>query len=190
MTMSISHNASKLMPIHSSMPAKQYHAEQGTALKDTLTPEQNNTLQQSVDDSIVESDGSTKSNKQIAKDIALMQSGYQQQQKLVAIYMHDSTEDSTASATQNTVQDSSTTLSLTNVYTELYQLHNNTEADITNPSAIDRPNDEENVATVDSVNQLTVSSTANFTQTISNKKLEAYNNLMMPSTSSYLHLSA
>lgn len=146
----------------------------GTDYENLLTPEQKNTLQHNVDDKVAEQIENVKSNFQTAKDIDLMQSYYQQQQKLFDIYTQEGSKAESENSNINAV------LSLTNTYAELYELHQNIKG-----SRHFLPSNEFNSAeTIVAANINTIGNS------FPNKQLDAYNSLMMPSTSSYVHLSA
>jgi len=156
------------------------------SLSDILTPEQKNTVQQGVDDKISEQVDKVKSSYQTAKDVDLMQSYYQQQQKLFDIYLQTSTD----SNIENNTQNASAVSSLTNAYAELYQLHQSIKEGVVQLPGFEVPNDEVGTMPVNSVDQMTQSPIKTVNQSISNKQLDVYNSLMMPSTASYVHLSA
>ena len=131
-----------------------------------------------------------KSNYQTAKDIDLMQSYYQQQQKLFDIYLQKSTDGDTTSSSAQTSENSSAVSALTNTYAELYELHQNVKNGVGQLPAIG--NEHEGIETlpassVTNTNEL-VKSTTN--QPLAHKQVNTYNSLMMPSTASYVHLSA
>lgn len=171
-------------PTHNIQPISS-QAELRSNLNDVLTPEQKNTVQQGTDDKIAEQVENVKSNYQTAKDIDLMQSYYQQQQKLFDIYLQTSTDNTSTSSTQNT----SAVSALTNTYAELYELHKSVKEGVeTLPVTSLNNNDSTNENNISS-NVVSVSSN-NMSSTLSSKQLDAYNSLMMPSTSSYVHLSA
>jgi len=155
-------------------------------LSNILTPEQKNTVQQGVDDKVAEQVENVKSNYQTAKDIDLMQSYYQQQQKLFDIYLQTSIDSNIENGTQNT----SVVSSLTNTYAELYQLHQNVKEGIVALPGIEVPNEDFNIQPIAQLNQTTESPNNTANQASSLKQINAYNSLMMPSTASYVHLSA
>ncbi|KGJ95503.1 hypothetical protein [Colwellia psychrerythraea] len=155
-----------------------------------LTPEQKNTLQQDADDKIAAQVEKVKSNYQTAKDIDLMQSYYQQQQKLFDVYLQTSTDDSAATVESPSVANSSAVSTLTATYAELYQLHQTIKegvGQLPRVSAANQGNETELGNSVIHTNEA-IQSTAS--QSLTNKQLDAYNSLMMPSTASYVHLSA
>ncbi len=159
------------------------------AEKDPLTPEQKNKLQDNVDDKLAEQVENIKSNYQSAKDIELMQAYYQQQQKLLDIYLQSSTESNNESNSQNT----SAVASLINAYTELYQLHKNVKEGVVELPGFEVPTDEVEILPINTssnINQVVEQPANSINQALSHKQMDAYNGLMMPSTSSYLHLSA
>jgi hypothetical protein len=176
------------MQVHPVIPNKPY-GNTNTTLNDILTPEQKNTVQQGVDDKIAEQVDKVKSNYQTAKDIDLMQSYYQQQQKLFDIYLQTSTGSNTESQSQNI----SAVSSLTDTYAELYQLHQSVKEGVVQLPSFELPKDEVETMPVNSTNPMMQSpsnSISSINQSLSNKQLDAYNSLMMPSTASYVHLSA
>jgi len=157
--------------------------------KDILSLEQKNTLQDNIDDKMAEQVANIKSNYQSAKDIDLMQAYYQQQQKLFDIYLQSSTE----SDSENNKQNTSAVASLTNVYTELYQLHQNIKEGVVQLPGFKVPSDEVEIQTINTSNnakQIIEQPANSLNQALSHKQMDAYNSLMMPSTSSYVHLSA
>ena len=114
-------SAQNIQPIAPVIPQPKQHPN----FNDILTPEQKNTVQQGADDKIAEQVENVKSNYQTAKDIDLMQSYYQQQQKLFDIYLQTSTDSDTSSSTVQTTENNSAVSALTNTYAELYELHQN-----------------------------------------------------------------
>ena len=160
-------------------------------LSDILTPEQKNTVQQGADDKIAEQVENVKSNYQTAKDIDLMHAYYQQQQKVFDIYLQTSTGvESTSQSSNNT----SAISTLTDTYAQLYALHQNVKQGVTTLPNIEIEQGEVDVLpsnTFTNPSSNIVDNSANsLGNTLSNKQLDAYNSLMMPSTSSYVHLSA
>ena len=149
-------------------------------------------MQQGADDKIAEQVEQVKSNYQTAKDVDLMQSYYQQQQKLFDIYLQTTTDDTSTSADQNT----SAVSALTNTYADLYALHQNVKQGVGQLPVISA--EHEAMGIEKSIATLPASSVANTNelaknasnQPLSHKQLDAYNSLMMPSTSSYVHFSA
>lgn len=158
---------------------------------DSLTPEQKNTAQKNVDEKITEQVDNIKGNYQTAKDIDLMNSYYTQQQKVVDIYMQTSSEESTTTSTEEN-EGTSAVSALTSAYSELYQIHKEIKGGVGNLPSIDQP---EGIETLPTGAQQTSSQTAeaqgnNVNSALSNKQMDSYNSLMMPSTSSYMHLSS
>ncbi len=172
-------NYLQVQPVTASRP--QDHTRSN--LSNILKPEQENTVQQGVDDKIAEQVENVKSNYQTAKDIDLMQSYYQQQQKLFDIYLQTSTE---GNVNSNSAQASSAVSTLTNTYAELYELHQNVKEGVGNLPTL------EPVETLpeNSLTNALEAATSVANQPSAQKQLDAYNSLMMPSTSSYVHLSA
>jgi hypothetical protein len=162
-------------------------------LNDILTPEQKNTVQHGINDKIAEQVENVKSNYQTAKDIDLMQAYYQQQQKVFDIYLQTSTDVESTSQPTNDINAVST---LTDTYADLYALHQNVKDGVGNLPTVpveqgDIKNYTESTISNDSVNSNTAhNSASSLSGTLSNKQLDAYNSLMMPSTSNYMHLSA
>ena len=157
---------------------------------DLLTPEQKNTVQQGADDKIAEQVENVKSNYQTAKDIDLMQSYYQQQQKLFDVYLQTSTDGNATTATPQLSEKSSAVTTLTNAYAELYQLHQTIKEGVGQLPRVSTAYQGGETVPGNSVTHTNeaIQSTAN--QSLTNKQLDAYNSLMMPSTASYVHLSA
>jgi len=157
--------------------------------REPLSPEQKNKLQDSVDDKLAEQVENIKSNYQSAKNIELMQAYYQQQQKILDIYIQSSSD----SDVENNKQSTNAVASLTHAYTELYQLHQNLKEGVVQLPGIEIPDNEVEILPVSTTTTTArvVEKPANtINQTLSHKQMDAYNGLMMPSTSSYLHLSA
>lgn len=160
-------------------------------LSDILTPEQKNTVQKDVDDKIAEQMANVKSNYQTAKDIDLMHAYYQQQQKLFDVYLQTSTGDN---STTNSTQNSSTISALTNAYAELYELHQNVKDGVSSLPGIKTDQEGLEVLPVNTLlnssSNIGGSSANSLGSVLSQKQVDAYNSLMMPSTTSYVHLSA
>jgi hypothetical protein len=183
-------SASTIQPVMPIMPQPKPESD----FSDILTAEQKNTVQQGADDKIAEQVENVKSNYQTAKDIDLMQSYYQQQQKLFDIYLQTSTDGDTSPSFSQISENNSAVLALTNTYAELYKLHQTVKNGVGQLPSID--NEHEGIATlpassVANTNIYTnevVKSTSN--QSLAYKQVDAYNSLMMPSTASYVHLSA
>lgn len=165
-------------------------AEPRQNFSDILTSEQKNTVQQGADAKIAEQVEKVKSNYQTAKDIDLMQSYYQQQQKFFDIYLQTSTESNAATGTTRGDENSSAVLALTATYDELYQLHKAVKEGVTQLQGVGKTYQGTETLPVHSVlhTNETINSASN--QSLTNKQLDAYNSLMTPSTSSYVHLSA
>lgn len=157
-----------------------------------LTPEQKNTIQQGADDKIAEQVENVKSNYQTAKDIDLMQSYYQQQQKLFDVYLQTSTDGNTASSSTQKNENTSAVSALTNAYADLYQIYQTIKEGVGQLPGVGIKHEEiekspENSVASTSNNEAIISASL---QPLARKQLDAYNSLMMPSTSSYVHLSA
>jgi len=157
---------------------------------DILTPEQKNTVQQGTDDKIAEQVENVKSNYQTAKDIDLMQSYYQQQQKLFDIYLQTSTGADTSSSTIQMSKNGSAVSALTNTYAELYEIHQNVKNGVGQLPTIDGEHEEVVTLPASSVTNINEAVKSVNNQPLANKQVDAYNSLMMPSTASYVHLSA
>ncbi|PKG83799.1 hypothetical protein CXF85_09880 [Colwellia sp. 75C3] len=157
---------------------------------DILTPEQKNTVQHGANDKIAEQVEKVKSNFQTAKDIDLMQSYYQQQQKLFDIYLQTSTDGDTTSSSAQTSENSSAVSALTNTYAELYELHQTVKNGVGSLPSID--NEHGGIATLPANSATNTNEMAknSSNQSLAHKQVDAYNSLMMPSTASYVHLSA
>lgn len=176
--------------MHSGMPSPKSTTH--SSLNEVLTPEQQNTAQKTVDDKMTEQVNNIKQNYQTAKDYDLMTSYYDQQQKLLDIYMQTSTEDSTTISSQNN-ESSSAVSTLTNAYSDLYQLHQTIKDGVsTLPSIDENPETlptSHNQTLMPSITQ-NAEQGSNINSVLSNKQLDSYNSLMMPTTSNYVHLSA
>jgi len=134
-----------------------------------LTPEQKNTLLDDFNAKITEQANNIKSNFQTAKDIDLTRAYYEQQQKLIDIYMQAGTENSS-----NSNSNISVTKALTDTYASLYQLHQTIKE-----GGTQLPSDPD-------INQL-----PNETAALpAHRQTDTYNSLMMPTTNSYLNLHA
>lgn len=165
-------------------------AEPSQNFSDILTPEQKNRVQQGADAKIAEQVEKVKSNYQTAKDIDLMQSYYQQQQKLFDIYLQTSTGSNAETGTSRLDENSSAVLALTTTYAELYQLHQTIKEGVGQLPRVSTAYQGGETVPGNSVTHTNeaIQSTANQSLTI--KQLDAYNSLMMPSTAYYVHLSA
>ena len=159
------------------------HGESHSDLSDILTPEQKNTLQQGADDKIAEQVENVKSNYQTAKDVDLMQSYYQQQQKLFDIYLQESTNSDLQSSNSTNINAVST---LTDTYAALYELHQEVKGGIGQIPDHELPT----ILPMESASKVAEVPNNAFKQSLANKQMDAYNSLMMPSTASYVHLSA
>ena len=155
-----------------------------------LTPEQKNTIQQGADDKIAEQVENVKSNYQTAKDIDLMQSYYQQQQKLFDVYLQTSTDGDAAATTTQLGENSSAVSALTTTYAELYQLHQTVKEGVGQLPRVSAAYEGIDSLPASSVTRTNEAINSAASQPLVNKQLDAYNSLMMPSTSSYVHLSA
>ncbi|KGJ89000.1 hypothetical protein [Colwellia psychrerythraea] len=189
MTMKIASSTDNFMNVQPVMSSKP-HGEPRSDLNDILTPEQKNTVLQGVDDKIAEQVDNVKSNYQTAKDIDLMQSYYQQQQKLFDIYLQTSIDSNVENSSTPSNKNTSAVSSLTNTYAELYQLHQNIKEGVVQLPGFEVPAKDVNILPVTQVNQAVVSPSNSANQASSHKQMGAYNSLMMPSTASYVHLSA
>jgi hypothetical protein len=147
--------------------------------EELLSTEQKNTLQNSNDTQIAEQVENIKSNYQSAKDLDLTRAYYQQQQKVIDIYMQTSSGNDTYSS--NSDNNTSAISTLTDAYTSLYTLHKNIKDGI---QKLPTP-----YTSISPTNKPDVLPTNSDIATV-NKQTDAYNSLMMPSNSSYLHLSA
>ena len=168
----------QIQPVSSARP----HGESHSDLSDILTPEQKNTLQQFADDKIAEQVENVKSNYQTAKDVDLMQS-YYQQQKLFDIYLQESTNSDVQSNNSTNINAVST---LTDTYAALYELHQEVKEGIGQIPDNELPS----ILPMESASKVAEVSNNAFNQSLANKQMDAYNSLMMPSTASYVHLSA
>jgi len=183
---SISTSAQTIQPIAPAIP----QPKQRPNFSDILTPEQKNTVQQGTDDKIAEQVENVKSNYQTAKDLDLMQSYYQQQQKLFDIYLQTSTNDDTSSSTVQTSENLSAVSALTNTYAELYELHQNVKNGVGQLPSIGGEHEEIETLPASSVTNVNEVVKSVNNQSLANKQIDAYTSLMMPSTASYVHLSA
>ena len=160
------------------------------SFSDILTPEQKNTLQQDADDKVAALVENVKSNYQTAKDIDLMQSYYQQQQKLFDVYLQTSTDGNAATVENSSVDNSSAVSALTATYAELYQLHQTIKEGVGQLPPDNKAFQEIETVPGNSVTHTNEAINNIASQSLTNKQLDAYNSLMMPSTASYVHLSA
>ena len=142
----------------------------GTLKNDELlSPEQKNTLQNNVNDKVAEQANNIKSNFQTAKDIDLTRAYYEQQQKLVDIYMQVGQENSS-----DNDLNFSATKALTDTYASLYQLHQTIKEGIQL-----KPENPENIRPIEEI-----------IVPLTNPKTDSYNSFMMPTTNSYISLHA
>ena len=174
--------------INPSWPQSQSQSHQN--FNELLTPEQKNTLQQDSDDKIAALVENVKSNYQTAKDIDLMQSYYQQQQKLFDVYLQTSTDGNAAIVESSSVDNSSAVSALTATYAELYQLHQTIKEGVGQLPLDNKAFQESETVPGNSVSHTNEAINNIASQSLTNKQLDAYNSLMMPSTASYVHLSA
>ncbi len=172
--------------IKPSWPQSEFHQN----YNELLTSEQKNTLQQDADDKIAAQVENVKSNYQTAKDIDLMQSYYQQQQKLFDVYLQTSTDDSAATVESSSVANSSAVSALTATYAELYQLHQTIKEGVGQLPRVSTAYQGDKTVSGNSVIHTNEAIQSTASQSLTNKQLDAYNSLMMPSTASYVHLSA
>ena len=143
-----------------------------------LTPEQKNTLQDDMHAKLAEQVANIKSTYQTAKDMDLTHAYYQQQQKLIDIYIQPNSNDVSNINNGNT----SAVHTLTNAYASLYNLHQQIkEIGQQSPSLPDKNSDPMN-----SLEGLQIEQRLPLTQ----RQVDTFNNFMMPTTKSYLHLSA
>lgn len=146
-----------------------------------LTPEQKNILVDDFNAKISEQADNIKSNFQTAKDIDLTRAYFEQQQKLVDIYMQSGSK-SNSSDNSNT----SATKVLTEAYASLYQLHQTVKGGSQQlPSVTDKTLPSSSRPETQSVIQPEIK-----TQTSAQKQTDTYNSFMMPTTNSYLRLNA
>ncbi len=178
-------NYGQVQPVSSA----RHHGESHSDFSEILTPEQKNTVQQGADDKIAEQVENVKANYQTAKDIDLMKLYYQQQQKVFDIYMQSSSDNTVTTSSTKTSENSSTVSALTDTYAKLYQLHQEVKEGGSQLPSVDEHSGIETLpaSSVTNTNEM-VKSTTN--QSLTHKQVDAYNSLMMPSTSSYVHLSA
>lgn len=148
------------------------------AKNEQLTPEQKNTLQDDADAKLTEQAENIKSTYQTAKDMDLTHAYYQQQQKLVDIYMQSNTAGAVSSnqVNHNAVQ------TLTDTYVAIYNIHQKIKKVGQQHPTI--PDD--NLPLIAPITTLPLEGS----HILSNAQTDSYNNLMMPTTKSYLHLSA
>lgn len=167
-----------------------------SALNTIITPEQKNTLQNTVDDKITMQTENIKDNYQTAKDTDLMRAYYEQQQKLFDIYIQSSAENNTSiSSTSDDSNKNSAVSSLTNAYVDLYQLHQNVKDGVSQLPAIEMPVEiqVQTIGTNEVSQAISAYDNPLATKTVTTpaeKQIDAYNSLMMPSSSSYMHMSA
>lgn len=155
-------NANKVAQIQPSAPMNTLPKNE------LLTPEQQNNLQDTVNDKVIAQAEEIKANFQTAKDIDLTRAYYEQQQKLIDIYTQTGNE-----STSNS-DPISVTKSLAETYNSLYQLHQSIKE-----GAQQLPNRDEPT-------QLPASEIPS----VMNKETEAYINLAMPLTNSYMQMQA
>ncbi|MGL1957363.1 MAG: hypothetical protein OCD00_08620 [Colwellia sp.] len=142
-----------------------------------LTPEQKNTLQNDANDKITNQANEIKSNFQTAKDLDLTRAYYEQQQKLLDIYMQSNTAE-----TKSNSDDVSATKALTDTYSSLYQLHQTIKDGFGQlPSIPEETQPPKNMPEIQPVEILPLTAS---------KQMDTYNSFMMPTTNSYLQLSA
>lgn len=170
-------------PVEQSQPQANSILNDKVSINELLSPEQNNTLQSYIDSKRDEQIEQVKSNYQTAKDIDLTRAYYVQQQKLFDIYLETATDGNidTNNSSNNTT---SAAGALNNAYSELYDLHQQVKGNIEQRPRIENPIEESML-----VNSATVQ-LANTGQSLSQQQANAYNSVMMPSSNSYLHLSA
>lgn len=149
--------------------------------EELLPPEQKSTLQNSTDDMLSKQVDNIKSNYQSAKDLDLMRAYYQQQQKVLDIYIQTSTNTNSSSNSSNNRSSLSAVNTLTDTYATLYALHKSVKDGSQQlpviPDDITQPTNPDDTLPANSRPML-------------NKQTDVYSSLMMPSNSSYLHLSA
>ncbi len=129
---------------------------------DLLSPEQKNILQDDFNAKIAEQANNIKSNFQTAKDIDLTRAYYEQQQKLVDIYMQAGVDNNSSNNSHI-----STTKALAETYASLYQLHQTIRE-----GAQSLPSYPDEI------------------QSQARRQTNIYNNYMMPTTNSTIHLHA
>ncbi|MBU2893028.1 hypothetical protein KO495_06775 [Colwellia sp. D2M02] len=162
------------------------------SMQDLLSPEQQNTLQSYTETKREEHVEQIKSNYKTAKDIDLTRAYYAQQQKLFDIYIETATdgEVDTDNHDKNNVSAIST---LTSAYTELYDLHKQVKGVIEqvptiNDNVKSLKHNVSNAAV--GLNGVTSETMNHQGQSLSQQQTNIYNSIMMPSSNSYLHLSA
>ena len=108
---------------------------------------------------------------------------YYQQQKLFDIYLQESTNSDVQSNNSTNINAVST---LTDTYAALYELHQEVKEGIGQIPDHELPT----ILPMESASKVAEVPNNAFNQSLANKQMDAYNSLMMPSTASYVHLSA
>lgn len=168
-------------PVHATLLDKS-HGDTRSAFNELLNPEQKNTLQDIVDNKMLERTENIKENYQTAKDIDLMRAYYEQQQKLFDIYLETSTGNQVENSSNPQDKDSAIS-TLTDTYAQLYDLHKGIRDGKEKLTDI---NDIIDTAKSPVMQQQILAAN---NQTTNTKQIDSYNELRMPSTSSYMHLS-
>jgi len=146
-----------------------FHNANSTRNGGNLSPEQKSVVQESFTEKHAEQVEKIKSNYQVAKDITLTQAYYEQQQKLLDIYLQSSQEDSKDSNSLNAVG------TLTDMYSLMLDLHKRVREPIEDMPSIGQP-----------MPYSIQNNSANDKQ----GQLDLYNQTSQEPNGSYLHLSA
>lgn len=149
-----------------------------------LTPEVLNELNKAQQDQEQAKKDRVQDTFDTAKNIDLARSYYDQQQAVLNAYMQ-STEN--GSANKSTERNDSAVLSLTEMYAALYEHRQATNNLPTQQPVTVQPVNTD--GSQNSVAQTIALNTINNEQKTTNQ-MHAYNNVMMPTDSSYMHLSA
>ena len=141
------------------------------SLNDFISQEQKQAIEDAIKEKQSQQQAEMKSDYQTAKDVALTQSHYHQQQKLVDIYMQESSDENTS-----TDNDINALLHLTEHYIDKYQKQNEIKDTVNELGELIAP-----PSIMPYVSEQT--SVAN------QQKLAAYQNVTELSNQHYLHLS-
>ncbi|TPH18591.1 hypothetical protein [Litorilituus lipolyticus] len=146
-----------------------FHNANSMVKGSNLSPEQKSSVQESFTEKHAEQVENIKSNYQVAKDITLTQAYYEQQQKLLDIYLQSSHDDSKDSDSFNAVG------TLTDMYSLMLDLHKQVRGPIEDMPSIGRP---------------TLYSIENNSPNDKQMRVDLYNQTSQEPNGSYLHLSA
>lgn len=179
-------NIQPVTPTHSMNPTLSQSQMNKSMTQDAsqlFTPEVLNELNKAKEDEVQQKKERVQDTYDTAKNIDLTKMYYEQQQAVLNAYMQ-STEN--GSANKSSDSSDSTVKSLTEMYASIYEHH---QKQNTLPSELPvsvQPLTPE--GTIE--NNLETPEVMLVNEPVANSQLHAYNNVMMPSTSSYMHLSA